>query len=371
MQQFSQPILSAYDMKGLASRNRLAVAPMTRVTASASGLATATMGDYYRRYAQGGYGIVITEGLYTDQAHAQGYRHQPGMADDEQARSWQPITAQARSHGASMVAQLMHAGALSQENHYRSHTIAPSAVKPAGQQMRFYHGEGEYAEPVAMSEDEIAQVIAGFVQSAERAVRIAGFHGIEIHGANGYLLDQFLTAHTNLRTDRWGGSIEGRVRLLSEVVRAVKTAVGDEVPVGIRISQGKVNDFTSKWPGGEDDARVIFGTLAAAGADFIHVTEFEAWQPAFAGGSDSLVTLARRHAAGVTIIANGSLDSIERATQALAAGADIVAVGRAALANPDLPRLFERGSAPRAFDSAILGPIADIKESELKMTLSD
>lgn len=371
MKQPLSPILSIHDTKGVVSRNRLVVAPMTRVSASASGVATVTMRDYYRRFARGGYGIVITEGLYTDQAYAQGYRNQPGMSDDEQARSWQAIVGDAERHGAWMVAQLMHAGALSQENRFRNHTKAPSAVKPSGKQMHFYHGEGEYAEPGAMTEDEIAQVIAGFVQSAIRAVRIAGFHGIEIHGANGYLLDQFLTAHTNLRTDCWGGSMDGRVRLLSEVLRAVKGAVGNDVPVGIRISQGKVNDFTSKWPGGEDDARVIFGTLAAAGADFIHVTEFEAWQPAFAGGSDSLVTLARRHAGGVTIIANGSLGSVERACQAVEAGADMVAIGRAALANPDLPRLFEHGMAPRAFDHAILAPIADVKESELKMTLSD
>jgi 2,4-dienoyl-CoA reductase-like NADH-dependent reductase (Old Yellow Enzyme family) len=97
--------------------------------------------------------------------------------------------------------------------------------------MTFYYGKGEYADPVAITEEQIAEAIDGFVQSAVRAVRVAGFSGIEIHGANGYLLDQFLSAHTNLRGDRWGGSVQGRVSLLTELLKAVKGAVGGEVPV--------------------------------------------------------------------------------------------------------------------------------------------
>lgn len=159
--------------------------------------------------------------------------------------------------------------------------------------------------------------------------------------------------------------MHGRVALLVEVLKAVKAAVGTQVPVGIRISQGKVNDFTSKWPGREADAQAIFGALAAAGADYIHVTEFEAWQPAFEGGTDSLLALARRYAPGMTIIANGGLHTAERATAALADGADIVAPGRGALANPDMPQVFAAQAEPRPFDGAILGPIADIKDSEL------
>jgi 2,4-dienoyl-CoA reductase-like NADH-dependent reductase (Old Yellow Enzyme family) len=352
-------------MKGAALRNRLAVAPMTRVSALEDGTPSQTMHDYYARFARGGFGLVITEGLYTDQAFSQGYRYQPGLADDEQARGWVAINQDIHRHGARIFAQLMHAGALSQGNRFRTHTVGPSAVRPKGEQMRFYYGEGQYAEPAEMTAADIDEVIQGFVDSALRAVRIAGFDGIEIHGANGYLLDQFLTAYSNRRTDRWGGDVHGRVSLLAEVVKAIKAAVGNEVPVGIRISQGKVNDFTSKWEGGEADAKVIFGTLAAAGADFIHVTEFEAWQPAFENGKDSLVALARRYAPALTIIVNGSLHSIERAAQALELGADIVALGRGALANPDLPALFERGAEPRAFDSGILGPIANVKDSEL------
>lgn len=369
MKQPHTTILSRHDKNRISLKNLLAVAPMTRVSATPAGVPTATMRDYYARFAKGGFGLVITEGLYTDKAFAQGYLNQPGMADDEQARAWADITRDASGHGTLMFAQLMHAGALSQGNPFRLHTVAPSAVKPVGKQMTFYYGQGDYAEPVAITEAQIAEVIDGFVQSAVRAVRIAGFAGIEIHGANGYLLDQFLTAHTNLRQDRWGGKVENRVGLLVEVLAAVKAAVGAEVPVGIRISQGKVNDFTSKWPGREADARVIFTALADAGADFIHVTEFEAWQPAFEHGTDSLVALARRHAPDVTVIANGALHSLDNAADVLQQGADIIALGRGALANPDLPHLLEQGSALRAFDGAILGPIANVKDSELALDL--
>jgi 2,4-dienoyl-CoA reductase-like NADH-dependent reductase (Old Yellow Enzyme family) len=267
-------------------------------------------------------------------------------------------------------AQLMHAGALSQGNVYRKHTVAPSAVRPKGEQMAFYYGDGPYPEPRQMTDAEIDEAISGFVQAAQRAVNIGRFSGVEIHGANGYLLDQFLGAQTNLRNDRWGGSTRARVQLLVDVMKLVRLGVGDAVPVGIRISQGKVNDFASKWPGREADAEVIFGTLADAGVNFIHVTEHEAWQPAFEGTRDSLIALARRYAPNATIIANGGLHTAERIAGALGSGADIVTVGRGALANPDLPMMLASGREPRQFNSSILQPIASIKDDELAMQFS-
>jgi 2,4-dienoyl-CoA reductase-like NADH-dependent reductase (Old Yellow Enzyme family) len=357
-------IFSPYDFNGIALRNRLAVAPMTRITATEHGYPTQTMFDYYTRFAKGGFGLVLTEGIYTDQAFSQGYRFQPGLADDKQALTWSTFNRDMQAHGTRVFAQLMHAGGLSQGNIYRTHTVAPSAVRPKGEQMAFYHGEGQYPEPKQMTELEIDEAIRGFAQAAHRAVNIAGFGGVEIHGANGYLLDQFLGAHTNLRTDRWGGSTEARVRFLLDVVSAVRLTIGNVAPVGIRISQGKVNDFESKWLGGEADAEVIFGTLGDAGVNFIHVTEHEAWLPAFEGTQDSLVSLVRRYAPNVAVIANGSLHTAQRITQALDSGADIVAVGRGALANPDLPVILANGRKPRNFDDSILQPFASIKDHE-------
>ena len=160
--------------------------------------------------------------------------------------------------------------------------------------MTFDHVKGAYALPVAITEAQIADAINGFAESAERAIKVAGFDAIEIHGANGYLLDQFLTDYANTRADSWGGTTENRVRLIIETLKAVRAKVGLKVPVGVRVSQGKVNDYHHKWAGAERDAEIIFGSLADAGADFIHVTEFEAWKASICRGSPSLMRLAKR-----------------------------------------------------------------------------
>ena len=218
-----------------------------------------------------------------------------------------------------------------------------------------------------MSETQIADAIDGFAGSAGRAIEVGGFDAIEIHGANGYLLDQFLTADANGRADRWGGATQSRVRLILETFKAVRARVGARTPVGVRISQGKVNDYAHKWAGAERDAEIIFGALADAGADFIHVTEHEAWAAAFAPGGPSLVRLARRYAPRAVIFANGGLHDPRRAMAALNDGADVITIARGALANPDLPRRVSEGGGLNTFDPAILGPIANTKQAELAM----
>lgn len=354
-------------INGHTIKNRLAVAPMTRISATADGRASETMARYYERFAQGGFGAVSTEGIYTDQAFSQGYANQPGMSDEAQANAWKPVVAGIKTHGALAIAQLMHAGALSQGNRFRHGTLGPSTIQPKGEQMAFYHGKDRYAVPEAMTESQIAGAIDGIAHAAERAITLAGFDAIEIHGANGYLLDQFLTDYTNTRTDRWGGTSENRLRLILETFKAVRAKIGAKVPVGVRISQGKVNDYKHKWAAAERDAEIIFGSLGDAGADFIHVTEYAAWQPAFAPGGPSLMRLAKRYAPKATILANGGLHNIAQAVAALDDGADIVTVARGALANPDLPKRLSDRRALNEFDPAILGPIANIKETELAM----
>lgn len=348
-------------------RNKFAVAPMTRITASEEGYASKRQAEYYERFAKGGFGLVITEGIYTDQKYSQGYQFQPGLANVEQAHAWKAVVSCVHKYDSAIFAQLMHAGALSQGNRFSEHTAGPSAVMPKGEQLGFYYGKGNYPVPKAMTDEDIADVIEGFAKSAKRAIEISGFDGVEIHGANGYLLDQFLTDYTNLRTDRWGGDTKKRMQLSLEVIKEVSRAVGSFVPVGIRISQGKVNDYFHKWGGGEQDAEIIFGSLNDAGVDFIHVTEFEAWKPAFSESGPSLVALARKYAPKAKIIANGSLHELDKAHLILESDADIIAFGRGALANPDLPNLVAEQEPLREFDPAILGPIADIKDSELAL----
>jgi 2,4-dienoyl-CoA reductase-like NADH-dependent reductase (Old Yellow Enzyme family) len=319
---------------------------------------------YYERFAKGGFGLLITEGNYTDEVFSQGYRNQPGLSDAAQARAWRKVTDAVHTAGGRIVAQLMHAGALSQFNRFRDHTVGPSAVRPKGEQMAIYRGAGEYPLPREMSAHEISGAIAGFERAAALAINLAGFDGVEIHGANGYLLDQFLTDYTNLRNDEWGGSIERRMRLLLEVTRQVRRAIGAAATLGVRVSQAKVNDFEHRWRGADADAAAVFGALAREGVDYIHITEFEAWRPAFGDAGPSLVSLARMHAPNTIIIANGSLGDPRRAGLMLEHGADIVALGRAALSNPDWPNRVRAQQSLAEFDPALLRPLANIKPHE-------
>lgn len=352
---------------GVRVSNRFAVAPMTRVSATEDGYPTEAMTQYYKRFAKGGFGLIITEGLYTDQKYSQGYLYQPGMSDQFQADSWKPFVNQMHATGSKVIAQLMHAGALCQGNRFVRGSIGPSAVEPKGNQMAVYYGNGKYAVPQQATEDDLAEVIEGFASAARLATEVSGFDGVEIHAANGYLLDQFITDFSNRRSDKWGGLIRQRFQLALDVIAAVQSAVKPGTAVGVRISQSKVNDFTHKWPEGERAAKVIFESLAEAGVDYIHVTEFEAWQPAFADTTATLADLARRYAPNVIIITNGSLHDIVRSEQLLDESADIIAYGRGALSNPDLPMRVQAGQELRAFDQSILGPIASIKDSELEL----
>ena len=259
-------LLSAFRLGMLALRNRIAVASMTRVSATASGLATGRMAEYYRAFAEGDFGLVITEGIYTDKAFAQGYLHQPGLADDAQETAWRRVVEGVHAGGSKVIAQLMHAGALSQGNTNHDGTVGPSAILPKGAQMANFRGSGPYRMPEEISPGDIAWAVGGFAAAAARA-RGAGFDGVEVHGANGYLLDQFLTEGVNLRTDAYGGSATARVRLMAETVSAVRAAVGPEILVGVRVSQTKVNDHTHGWLGRVDKARTVFQALAASGPD--------------------------------------------------------------------------------------------------------
>ncbi|WP_431266406.1 NADH:flavin oxidoreductase [Roseateles chitinivorans] len=342
--------------------NRMAVAPMTRVSALADGRATPRMAEYYAEFAAGGFGLVITEGIYTDRAFAQGYLHQPGLADEAHRDAWRPIVDRVHAAGGKIVAQLMHAGAISQGNPHRVPAKGPSAIQPAGAQMSFYRGEGPYRMPEEMSAEEVAEAIDGFASAAVRA-REVGFDGVEIHGANGYLLDQFLTEHTNQRSDGYGGDLRARLRLGVDTIQAVRRAVGVDFAVGYRVSQGKVNDFAHKWRGGEADAATVFRTLSATPIDYLHTTEFEAWQPAF-GEGPSLALLAQRHGS-VPVIANGSLHDAGRAADMLdREEATVIALGRGALTHADWPRRVRDGLPVEAFNRALLSPIADLANAD-------
>lgn len=345
--------------------NRVALAPMTRVSATYTGEATEAMAEYYGRFALGGFGLLITEGVYIDTSFSQGNLYQPGLAQPQHTFSWKKVIKRVHASGAKMFAQLMHAGPQYQGNRYEGRPIGPSAVPAKGEQLEMYRGGGPYPTPTEMTCEQITKTIEGFAQAALRAQE-AGFDGIEIHGANGYLIDAFLTSYLNLRRDEYGGSAHNRVRFAVEVCRAVRAAVGPEMAVGIRVSQGKVSDNHYKWEGGLDDAEAIFTALGKTDIDFIHTTEYRATAPAFQSSSESLAALAKKFG-HVAVIANGNLDDPSDATELIRAGtADLVAIGKPALANRDWPRrVLARERLESNIDKSVLGPIANLKDWEL------
>ena len=346
----------------LALPNALAVAPMTRTSGTPDGHATAQMAAYYEEYAKGGFGLLITEGTYIDTKDSQGYLNQPGIATQAQADSWRPLVEAAHRHGAKVILQIQHAGAIAQGRPSGSQNVGPSVVTPVGEQLSIYQGEGPWGPPREITREEMAEVVAAFAAAAVRAKAI-GFDGVELHGANGYLLDEFISATTNKRTDEYGGSARNRVRFDEDCVRTVREAVGPDYPVGIRLSQSKVNDFDYKWVGGLADAEVFATVLESAGASLIHLTEHDITQPQWGSG----VTLAQavRKFTSLPLVINGGLDDPKVAASVLERGdGDVVALGKPALANQDWPRKAQAGAAMDEFDFEMLLPLATLDCAE-------
>ena len=364
MQDRYRTLFSGGRIGGAVLGNRAAVAPMTRISAGPGGTATGEMASYYAAYARGGFGLVITEGTYIDERHSQGYIDQPGIANDIQMESWRKVAEAAHAAGAPIFMQLLHAGALIQHNDHAGEAIAPSAVRPVGEMAPHYKGSGPFPVPREIARGEIREVAAAFAAAALRAVE-TGFDGVEIHGANGYLADQFLTGYTNRRDDEYGGPVERRVRFHVETIAAVKAALAGRAPFGVRISQTKVNDLRHSWPGGTEDARAIFGAIGEAGPSYVHVNAHHGFDPVFGSGK-SLAALAREALAKeVAIVACGKLNDPALAESMLADGiADVAAIAKGALADPDWPRKVAAGETARGFDPDMIRPYATIANTE-------
>jgi len=348
-------------LHGLRLRNRVAVAPMTRVSATGEGMPTERMSSYYAAYARGEFGLIITEGIYPDHQYGQGYLRQPGLVSDEQVNRWRRVTDSVHDEGGLIFAQIMHAGALSQS---LDRTMAPSAVQPKGEKMPEYGGAGRFPVPHEMTRNEIRTAIAGFAATAARA-HDAGFDGIEIHGANGYLIDQYITQYTNLRSDEYGGDARGRIRFACEVLKAARARLGEDFPIGIRVSQTKVNDFAYRWT--EPDAYAIFAALKAAGASYLHVASEgrDWWETARLTPGGSTITELARRVSGLPVIANGGMHNVDTAERVLREGhADLVSLGRGALANPDWPARVRRGDPAERFDPKMIHPSATLEYAD-------
>ncbi|MGD9919194.1 MAG: alkene reductase [Paenirhodobacter sp.] len=313
--------------------NRLVMAPLTRNRAPAR-VPTDLMVEYYRQRASAG--LIVTEGTQISPV-AQGYAWTPGIYSDEQIAGWRRITEAVHAEGGKIVPQLWHVGRVSHPTIIDGATpLAPSALSAAA---KTFDGTGfvETALPRAMTEEDIAQTLADYAHAAACA-KEAGFDGVEIHGANGYLIDQFLRDTSNQRTDGYGGSIANRVRFLTEVVDAV-TGVWGPGRVGIRISPfSNANNV-----GLDSDTPALFSAVIAAlnarDLAFVHMVEGQTGGPRDwpAGALEAL----REQIAAPYVANNGY--SREMALETVATGkATAVAFGRAFIANPDLPVRLER-----------------------------
>lgn len=175
--------------------------------------------------------------------YSQAYALQPGLVTPEQVNGWRRVTDAVHTNGGLIIAQLMHAGALSQ---HLARTIAPSVVQPTGVMMSEYGGEGPFPLPAEMTREDIRVLTDGFAQAAIYAQQ-AGFDGVEVHAANGYLLDQLLTPHLNLRTDEYGGAMANRFRVIGDIIRGIQREAPAGFIIGLRLSEGKVNELSYRW----------------------------------------------------------------------------------------------------------------------------
>ncbi|WP_458042135.1 MULTISPECIES: alkene reductase [Bacteria] len=319
----------------LALANRVVMAPLTRTRSGEDGVPGALVAEHYAQRA--GLGMIITEGVYPT-AESRAYPGQPGIVTEEQAAGWRAVADAVRAEGGLIVMQLMHGGRVSHTDITgTSRIVAPSAIAIEGE-VRTPLGKKPYPVPHALTTDELAQVRDEIVAAAVRAID-AGLDGVEVHGANGYLLHQFLSPVSNQRTDAYGGSPEARAKFVVEVTSAIADAVGAG-RVGIRLSPA--HNIQDVFETDADDVKATYEAvvrgLAPLGLAYLSVLHAE---PA-----GDLVQALRADFGG-TFIANsgfGKLTTKDEAIEFVAQGsADAVAVGRLAIANPDLVERWQGG----------------------------
>lgn len=332
----------SFDLSGTQLANRVAMAPMTRSRAGEGGIPTDLTVEYYAQRASAG--LIITEGVQPSVV-GQGYPSTPGLHSDEQTAAWRKVTDAVHAKGGRIFAQLMHAGRIGHP------VLLPDGLTPVGAspvpaagQVYTHVGPKDFITPRELTDADIRATIADFTAAARNAVD-AGFDGVELHGANGYLIHQFLAPNTNLRTDGWGGSVEGRIRFAAETVRAVAAEIGAE-RTALRISPANpYNDIDEPAP--EATYSALVQAIEPVGIAYLHIVEGK--------GEDRALTEKLRKLFGGTLILNpasegptgpGALALVEEGT------ADVIAYGALFLANPDLPQRLRAGGPYNAPDGA-------------------
>ena len=335
-------LFSPVKLGSIAMSNRMVMAPLTRNRSSMEGVPQDINVTYYEQRATAG--LIITEATPIS-AMGHGYPLLPGIYTDAQVTGWKKVTDAVHAKGGKIVIQLWHVGRISHPTLLNGATpVAPSAVKPAGKAFTF-NGLVDYVEPRALDASELPGIVADYVQASKNAIR-AGFDGVEIHSANGYLLDQFLRDGSNKRSDIYGGSIENRARFLMEVTKAVVEAIGSD-KVGLRLSP--VNPFNDMK---DSNPQAVFNyvteQLNQFNLAYLHVVE----GGIHGGGvADAFDFDAIRKLCKSPYIANLSYDKA-RGNAAIASGhADAVAYGVSFISNPDLVERFRQDAPLNEADS--------------------
>lgn len=334
----SSKLFLPYESSGLKLKNRTVMAPMTRSRATSDNIPTDIMAEYYAQRA--GAGLIITEGT-PPSPNGIGYANIPGIYNSTQVQEWKKVTRAVHDHEGRIFVQLMHTGRIAHPLNLPAdaEVVAPSAIAAAGQIYTVKEGMKDHPVPRALTTEEVKNTIKEYVRAAEYAVE-AGFDGVELHGANGYLIEQFINPGSNIRTDEYGGSIEGRSRFLLEIAEQTVKAIGKN-RIGVRFSPyGAYNDMK---PYGEVDETYTYLTqkLNELGIAYVHILDHSP------GGELPGILKVKeiiRAEFSNTLIFCGSFDK-EKAERVLEKGqADLIAFGKSFLANPDLVERMKTGA---------------------------
>jgi 2,4-dienoyl-CoA reductase-like NADH-dependent reductase (Old Yellow Enzyme family) len=349
----SQILFTPFAIKNVTLPNRIVMAPMTR-SFSPGGIPGEDVAAYYQRRAEGGVGLIITEGTYPPHPAAGFDPKVPRLYGEAALQGWRRVVDQVHAAGGHIFSQLWHLG-----------MQVSSGPPPLNGQ----HPVGPSGDH-AMNQAEIDKAIQAYAQAARSAQEI-GFDGVELHGAHGYLIDQFFWEKTNQRTDRYGGDLVARTRFGTEVIREVRRRVGPEFPVALRFSQWKIGDYDAKLVATPSELELFLRPLADAGVDIFHCSTRQFWTPEFEGSDLNLAGWTKKLTGKPTITvgsvtleaplsrspASVGCTGIDALLDRLERGEfDLVAVGRALIANPDWAVKVKSGALDqlRPFDRSLL-----------------
>ena len=344
----AQKLFQEAKLGNLTLQNHIVMAPMTRSRALSQNAPGPIVATYYAQRATAG--LIITEGT-SPSPNGLGYARIPGLYSPEQIAGWKTVTDAVHEKGGKIFVQLMHTGRIAHPDNLPAGAIivAPSAIAAKGDMWTDTQGMQPQPTPHALTTEEVKQAIQEFIQAAKNAVE-AGFDGVELHGANGYLIEQFLHPAANQRTDEYGGSDENRTRFLLEIAQGAADAIGAD-KIGVRLSPYGIAGDLANYDGIEELYNHVAEQLHTVGLAYLHLVDHSGMGAPVV--PPSVVNGIRERFKG-TLILCGSYDAI-RAEAALESGlADLVAFGRPFLANPDLVERLKTGSELAQFDPATL-----------------